>query len=1338
MPGLKQLEKFNSDILSLGNEAELRSQRGEDVILPPIPPTAKDEDDSDDFVLGLPLKKEGAENDAAASPSDTNAAVDIPDITSIGSMENGDDMPDLSLFDDEPVADEGSVEEDTTTSQEREPEIADAGLDALLGDFESLTDLGGEDALAAANDSSAAVSADDELLGDADIDAVLSNASAMPNEDVPPRLDDMPPLDDLPSLDEMPALDELPNMDETLNLDETPSLDDISSDIPAATTSEKDDSVGGADVGKAEDVSLSDIPDDFGATPNSSAHFDDEAKVGEPEDVSLPDDFTGIENVSVADETAPPSEDAGNANGISELNSLDNVDDFGELDSLDDLDNANSTDYVQPGESFSLDDLASFVGDNGDGLNLEDMNLVDVSQDSGGNLTAPSDNTKVQNETEETPAEVADDDLGFEIEDYSAPEETSAMGEGALSETNAKGDSSEDSAPEKASDAADDDLGFEIEDYSAPEESSGTGEGALSESNAKGASSEGSAPEKASEATDDDLGFEIEDYSVPEESALSEDALNGIDVTGEAKPDSTSDNSSMGSGDDLDFDIEDYTAPSASASSEANPLDDFSQGGDDMNLPDMDGSDNLGEMDLNIDEGIPDETFDTSAMDDLEFPSTDEQLSDDGFELDNDAAIGDEFEIPGFSDVVTVEEKKKTKASRQNEDEEENLGLPPNTLSDEQYKKFLENLATYPLNVRIAFEQLITEDEFTDETEFELIKKVVRKIPARQLASELEKMLDIAIPVPRDYERRTTEEYEAYKSSLQYQIKNRIVPAIALGVIASALCTLFFLFGKHFIYEPARAASLYRQGYELLEDDDYPQSEIKFNEASKYDAQKKWFFRYARAYRAKKQYIRAEQMYKAILAFFKHDKQAGLEYARMELDDLENYEKAENVLLRECLDYHINDADCILLLGDTYLEWATEKDPQKFEDARTRYSELISLYGQTDLYMSRMLRYFIRTDNLLEVLTLKEQFMPKKKESALGAEDWTALSGFLLDKLYGYLKPSEEYLRSKIEDVKETLSRALRADPTNPLALYNFSRYYMVMNNNTAAQSSLLKTIDAFSKTPSLKKRDMYKYINSYKFLGEQLMEQRDYLKAREAYTSGISLFDSERERSNLLGTSEIGELYADMADLDYFISGDMESAKANYELSITNDNDNGKIRYKIGNIQYGKRNYSEALGSFMKAAEEYPDDTSLLIAMGNTLSMRDDTYAAIGYYDHLKNILDFEKTQKGILFPQTDAREAELVDTYMRTANNLGVSLYKLSRLTGNSALNAQAVVNFQESLRAWDALTRNQQTLVRLGGSNLAEQNIRYLLQSIPEFEPAIYTEIPNTLAAEEGVAP
>ena len=102
-------------------------------------------------------------------------------------------------------------------------------------------------------------------------------------------------------------------------------------------------------------------------------------------------------------------------------------------------------------------------------------------------------------------------------------------------------------------------------------------------------------------------------------------------------------------------------------------------------------------------------------------------------------------------------------------------------------------------------------------------------------------------------------------------------------------------------------------------------------------------------------------------------------------------------------------------------------------------------------------------------------------------------------------------------------------------------------------------------------------------------------------------------------------------------------------------------------------------------------------------------------------------------MMPQSRGDHNDIVDTYMKASNNLGVVLSRLASKTGDSMLNAKAIVNLQESLRAWDSLTRNQNTMIRMEGSNLAEQNIKYITASVPEYESEIYTEIPRTLYGE-----
>ena len=1209
MPGLSQLQKFNSDILSLGEEPTLRAQRGEQALTVPLPKGVKDYDDSDDFVIGMPVvlnnvveqKKEDLADDEDFSDITGEKSSDnekstvqvesskIPDFSdlltpNVEQDDNG-NVPDLSMFL-EPVITSEPEEE----IEPEEPAIADLNLE--------------------------------DLLNTAGFDSE--------NETADEYIDD--------------SIEELPSEDDA-DVEEIQSVDVISDDLEP-------------------------IPD---TTSNNLEELD---SFGEGAETSLEElnSFGEVEsNLELSEEN---TSETFSIDGIDDL-----LEDFGELESIPtmpdeaiplDLDSSNSDEILETTEDESseenLDSLTEedFVINNSfeaSDVSLDSLpDLDDISSDFSDSDMDSSDLSEIPSfESEQKSSDDDLDDLNgiptglFDADDVEVPELDNSM------ESNFDAFDSEDKA---------DDV-LETPDFSmdSPEE------------------------------------LDSEEFGAPED-------LNLPDET------ETSDNMDFSSDFPSDFDF---------------------------NL-DESADDN---QEVAIDSNEPIEQFDTSQMDGLDFgiPDTDSQISEasSDFELGDSSDFGidnGEFEIPGFSDVETVATSKDGKIKRPVTAAEQDEINQKNSLTDEQYEKFLKNLSSYPLNVRIAVEELIVKNEFTDDAEFDIIQKVLKKISARQLASELERMLDISILVPRDFERRTAEEYEAYKASFQYQLRNKIIPGAILGIVAFFVCFALVIFARNFVYNPLRASYLYRQGYSLIQNDEFAQSEIEFNKAAKYKLIKNWFYKYAEAYRLKKQYIRAEQMYKITLRYFNHDKAAGINYTEMELYDLANYEKAENIALREILDHHINDPDGILLLGDVYLEWATEKDPSKFEEARIRYAELIQLYGESDLYLSRMMRYFIRTDKLLEVLRIKQGFMNEKKPiektigKALGSQDLTELSGYLLDKQIGYLPPSEEYLRGKIEDVKDLLVCAVKADEKNPTSLYNLSRYYVNRKDGMKAKSTLEHTVKLFDKLEVIKKKDVYNQIDTYRLLGEEYILDKEYLKAQEVFTQGIVHYTKAHDLSGLKGTENIGKLYTDMGDINYFITGDLDTALQNYKDSIELSHDTPHIRYKIGYIQYGKRNYAEALGSFMKSNEIYSKDMNLLLAMGNTLSLRNDNFAAQGYYNQLIDCLDTERIQKGFLSPQTRSDDAEIVDMYLKASNNAGVTMYKLAKRTGNSNLNAKAIVQFQQSMRAWDYLTRNQKTMVRLSGSNLAEQNIRYVTHPVPDFEPAIYTDISRTLSDEKGL--
>ena len=1246
MPGLSQLKQFSSDILSLGDEINLRAARGEKPVKIEIPKDIEDINDSEEFVLGMPVIEaepeiSSAEEDlsdltALVNPSATKSdksgeaepapSFEAPDMSALLNpvvADNADDagMPDLSMFDEPEEAEEEVVEE-----VPEEISIADMGLDALLagGGFDEPEPVP-EPEPAPAETAPAPEVPDFDMSV---LDSVEPLDEAEPLEDAEP-LEEVAPLDDAETLEDMPSLDEMDPLSEAEPLTEAAPGDALSLDELMGAG----DSTGAGDAMSFDDAAPA---DEAGAAENASS-FDEPVSL---DDIPSFDEPAATEETPSFDEAAP----------LEESPSFDMSESF---DAASPLEEAPSSDSFDMPDSFDIPEVPESFDETAE--------------------------TPENSETSETP-DASMDLPSFDSFDEAAPEESAS--EGGSTELEELGD-----------------LDFEIPEE-APAETAGETEAAEP---AESSEEDSGIPDGLFDAGDFDLGGAAEVGDTPDFSA--EDEIPDYDTSG---------------------------------------LDD--EGGEEA---------------AEGDENALLEVFDTSEMEGMDFgiQDTDSQLGGGGegdFELGShdDFAMEGEFEIPGFSDVATAKEEKsskpklatgkdktkKPKGKGKNKDLDEpdfseaaeSEELPPNTLSDAQYKVFLKNLSEYPLNVRLAFEDFIVQDEFTDDAEFEIIEKILNKAPARTVAGMLEKMLDTSIPIPRDFEHRTAAEYEAYKKSLSYQLRNKIIPGVLLGLLLTIVGWGLVKFTNYCIYRPLKANSLYKQGYALLQADEYPQAEMRFEEAVKKRINKKWFFKYARGYREHKQYQRAGNMYQNILSYFRHDKMAGLEYADMELNDLANYERAEEIVRREVLDYHINDADGILKLGDVFLEWGTEKDPSKLELAREQYATLIQLYKPTDLYMSRMMRYFIRTDNLREVIQMQKTF--ENREKSLGSDDWTELSGYLLDKYYGALAPSEEYLRFEIEGLRGLLLRAVKTNPDNPIAQYNLAKYFLKTNETSAIESTLQRAIEKFNTVPSMKKRDLYKYIDSYRLLGEHYIGTTDYLQAQEQFAEGISLFTTERDNAGFEGTPAIGKLYEDMGDIKYTISGDYDDALFNYKYSVELENDSPSIRYRIGYIQYKKKNYSEALGAFMKAGDGNVKERNLMLAMANTLYLRGDDYAAQGYYNQLIDELDDNIAENGLVLPQANVKDYDLINTYLYASNNYGVTLYKLAKRTGNSALNAQAMVQLSQSVRAWDALTRNQQSMVRLEGSNLAEQNIKYITHPIPEFEPSVYTDISKTLLDNE----
>lgn len=712
----------------------------------------------------------------------------------------------------------------------------------------------------------------------------------------------------------------------------------------------------------------------------------------------------------------------------------------------------------------------------------------------------------------------------------------------------------------------------------------------------------------------------------------------------------------------------------------------------------------------------------------------------DGFSLDEEflkagsaqASPDEDFHIPGFSDFTSSPVRPSLSEIPSEPEAMKRGGKKdiPLSITEDDFRRLFETLATFPLNVRIACQEYITSDEGTELKKMELVHWILTGVSVRKIARSLETLLDRSIPVPKDFEKKSFADYELEKASLRYVFLNKILPAAIMftGIAILTACTVFLSW--NFIYRPLAAESLYKRGFAAIGDARYAQSTALFDQAVQVWEKKKWYFRYAREYRRMKQYIMAETMYERLLARYDNDLKGGLEYALMLSAELRNFEKAETVLRRRVLDHHVNDREGLLLLGDNFLEWAYE-NPDKYAEARSAYAVLIELYGPQDLYLSRMMRYFIRVDNLAEVLPLKERLT--RKRGQISPEDLVELSGYFVDKRYEPGPQDSEALRSRIEDVRALLDRAIKVAGGVAEAHYNMGRFFIYNYKPDQASVALSESLRLFESADYMNPRRTLTRIDAMRLLGEIRSEDKEYVKASALFADAISLYEEQRANRAVRQDRRVGVLYADWADIDYFISNDLPSALSLYTKALAELHDTPSVRYRIGYIHYQGGDWLKAMDYFADAYSAFGGDRNLSYGFANALFRRGDYFAAQGHYERLMESLEAERIRKGIVFPQTRIDHASFVELYMKSANNLGVTLNRVAKRTGDSSKNARALSLLAESARAWDALTRNPDTLMRAQGSNLAAENVRYLTHPRPAFETGIYGDIPKTLEGE-----
>ncbi|MDR2095634.1 MAG: tetratricopeptide repeat protein [Treponema sp.] len=892
-------------------------------------------------------------------------------------------------------------------------------------------------------------------------------------------------------------------------------------------------------------------------------------------------------------------------------------------------------------------------------------------------------------------------------------------------------------------------------------------------------------------------GFELpeEDPAVPaEELKAPEDNFN---IPDEAPPDGAPRLDDVADIPELEESADEPAAPPVSGNggpNENKSLNLFTEPRNNLNSQaEPDNAEALDELDGVFDE---EETFAPSgevASGDSSFDgfSLDGDSLGDNFNLPNDTAADDgvdgdfakleEFSLPGIDDIFSKETKAAKRAARTPVREGTSDEVEEIQLSDEEFEKLQRAIASYPLNLRIAIEEIIAEQVVPPDLMSGLVKMLVRGAPAKEAASMAGRILGRSIAIPKGFEKKTGEELEAEQASFRYIFIHNFLPVFRLFVAIAILTASVSYLAYQFIVIPLYAQSIYSRGYKLLNNGNFQQAKERFSEAFYLWQDKEWFYKYALAFEKYRQYDAAAEKYDELLFFYPMDRKRLVEFLATEkqakgrqrdstlkrvLDYTEqdikgprdkkgvllyaametgrgNYARADTILRRKYLDY-AEDRDVRLALGDNALLWGDE-DPSRYEYARESFALLLDK-RQTDPVLERMLLYFIRIDSLKEVLPLQNYFMASPKRT-ISAASLSELGGYLLDKKFEVVEgvPDEylEYIQGIRDVLVKAASEAVRAQAGDadrgslPITYYHLARYYNFYGNAEEERQVLKAALDIFEAAQEESPKRLRYWIDARRRYAQCLINERKFFPAQEELTKGLNRYESSLKRDRLdkyTASPEFGGLYADLGDLMYFTRTDgQERALEYYNNAERIGWKTPEMVYRMGAAHYRLEEWEPSLARFYEVFSETPLNKRILYALGNVSYQRGDYFAAQNYYTRLLNLLDTERNRFSLVSRNNTADQLDLAERIMVARNNIGVTYEALTMHSGSPAYRSQALRYYTESSTAWEFIARDRETMVRpfvknyaAPGTNLGFLNTRNALYPRPGYEPQLYVFI------------
>ncbi|HKK48415.1 MAG TPA: hypothetical protein VJ932_04925, partial [Alkalispirochaeta sp.] len=657
---------------------------------------------------------------------------------------------------------------------------------------------------------------------------------------------------------------------------------------------------------------------------------------------------------------------------------------------------------------------------------------------------------------------------------------------------------------------------------------------------------------------------------------------------------------------------------------------------------------------------------------------------------------------------------------------------------------------------KIAAEEAIAESTGTADQTNQLIDLLIGGASPAKIAHLLSQILSRRVEVPKGYQKRSGLAFEEEKETLSYRLRYVILPFLGRAAVVLVATAIVGFLGHRFVYRPIHAAILYRQGYEQAQDERYELANDTFQRAYELRRRDEWFKRYAELYEDQRQYQLAVEKYDQLVfgmdpevrAFLRGkvadneliesiegtdgerrqvydlltvDEEAILDHGALQSETLANYRRADELydILLFGDEYHY---DALMARGANYMRWA-EEDDDYYENARQSYARLLAQYGETDEILMQFLRYFTRVDNQTEVERLTSVFL-NAPEAEVDPQIYANAAGYLLDK-------------GRIADIREMLIQALQANDETPEIHYELARYNRRVTAPSEERAALDNAQEAFLRAEPLPPRRLQKQIDTDIRSGEYWYERDELLRATEEYARAQERYTQAVEAGFLDPAAEPARVFARLADIDYYHSGELDRALQRYNRAAADGFAPDELEYKRGFLHYRQERYDQAAEHFFDigASNDLVGPDTVLYARANTLYQRQNYFGAQAFYQEILDRLESRRDQIRTLLVDEDPDHRALVENLIRVHNNLGVAIYRAAvREDPLDPDLSQALNHLRESTELRENYLREDATGERAAATTLGFLNIREILYPTEQYDPQIFAELPRDIERAE----